>query len=319
MSTEAGQQPTASQEAPTENQGSRVPSEISSLSNYMARQQPSSGAGSSNESGGEGSPDTASAESQQGERSQYIPRERFDQVLNERNQLRQQTQQQPQPQPQQQQPQTPQLNTGMQPGFAPQAPQQQPGVGPTGMVGRQPQPQQRQQPNVPDFSDPQVQKEWRQKIQNNPVTGLREFVSLMIQAEGTPLLEQYQQQITSQLTPLQQTFAQQQLTQYHQQRSQQDPSFQQIAPQFTQLAQQAQQRGYTLTPDVMQAIEGIARSQAGLFNQPQPQQQQVPFSEQPGGTGSFGQKEPPQLTNQERAIAERFGMSPEEYVAQRGN
>jgi hypothetical protein len=280
-----------------------APGEISSLANFMARQKAASSAPEAQQSqAGEGTPNGA-ATSPQSNREQFIPRERFDEVLNERNQLRQQFQQYQQP---------PQQNFGQQPQFG-AVPQFQPqqAFSPTGMQGQQPQAPQVQ---APDFSDPKVQKEWRDKIANNPVTGLREFVSLMLQAEGGPLLEQFRQQITSQIAPIQQTFVQQQLQSYAQQRQAADPSFGQVAPTFNQLVSQAVQRGYSLTPQVLQAIEGIARAQSGMLTAPPPQAPRAPFTETPGGNGSFGESEGPSLSAQQRAVAERFGMSAQEYA-----
>lgn len=288
----------------TENQAPQAPTEISSLQRYMAARANSSNAP-------EGQPKPAATPPAQGEaasspdaREQFIPRSRFDEVLNERNQLRAQVQQ-PQLPPQG-------FQTGMQVPMQPQFQQPQ-AVGPTGMVGAQPQPA--RPANVPDFADPTVQKQWRDKIANNPVTGLREFVSLLIQAEGGPLLEQFRQQITQQISPIQQTFLQQQLNSYASQRSQADPTFTQVAPVFNQLVGQAAQRGMQLTPQVLQAIEGIARAQTGTFAG-QTQQRPVPFTETPGGTGNLGQAQQPALSPLERAMAERFGMTPAEYAAQ---
>lgn len=321
---ETGSQPATAPQPTTENQAAtRNAGEISSLANYMARRKDSSSSAPEQSKAGEGAPNAAATQPPQDNREQFIPRSRFDEVLNERNALRQQQQQAPQaPQAQQpqewQQPQqapAPQLNTGMQ--NVPQwQPPQQGFQSPTGMVGQQQAPQQAQRPaNVPDFSDANVQKEWRTKIANNPVTGLREFVSLLIQAEGAPLLEQFRQQITSQITPLQQSFVQQQLTSYTSHRQQSDPTFAQIAPAFNQLVAQAQQRGYQLTPQTLQAIEGIARSQSGHLYAPAPQAPQVPFTEAPGSSGSFGQPSEPTLTNEQLAMAKRFNMTPAEYAA----
>jgi len=264
----------------------------------MARQKDSSPSVQVQAPAGEGSPVTVATPATEN-REQFIPRERFDEVIAERNQLRLQAQQVPQFQPQAFQPQ--------------QAPQ---GFSPTGMVGNQP-PQQAPQPaaNVPNFDDPTVQKQWRDKIANNPVTGLREIVSLMIQTEGGPLLEQFRQQISSQITPIQQSFVQQQLTSYTSQRQQADPSFATtVAPRFNQLVTEAVNRGYNLTPQALQAIEGIARAQTGSFTQPQAPRQ-VPFTEAPGGAANFGQTEQVQLTPQQRAMADRFGMTYAEYAA----
>lgn len=302
MSTDTGFQPETAPQPQTENQAPGVGSgEISSLANFMARQKEASSAPEAQQpQAGEGSPNVA-ATAPQDNREQYIPRTRFDEVLNERNQLRQQVQ-------------APQQSFGQQPQFGAvpqfQAPQ---GFNPTGMVGQQPQPQ-RQQVNVPDFNDATIQKQWREKIANNPVTGLREFVSLLLQAEGGPLLEQFRQDIVSQIAPIQQTFVQQQLQSYTSQRQASDPGFAQVAPAFNQLVSQAAQRGYQLTPQVLSAIEGIARAQSGMLNSPPPQAPRAPFTESPGGTGGFGESAGPNLSPVQQMMAKRFGMTPDEYA-----
>jgi hypothetical protein len=291
----------------TENQAGRDTSEISSLANYMARMQDASSApAAAHEPTGVGSPNTAAPPQPQDGREQFIPRSRFDEVLAERNALRQQQMQVPQPgfAPQQQ------YQTGMQPMPYQQVQQ---GYSPTGMVGQVPQQQQAAQ--IPDFDNAKVQAEWRDKIVNNPVTGLRDLVKLMVMSEGAPFLEQFRQQIIGQLAPIQQTFVQSQLSTYANQRQQADPSFSQIAPVFNQLVGQAVQRGYGLTPQVLSAIEGIARAQAGMLS-PQQAPRQVPFSEAPGGAAGFGQQSAgPNLTQAQLAVAKRFNMTPAEYAA----
>ena len=215
----------------------------------------------------------------------------------------------------------PQPFTGMQ---GPQAGQhpgmqgQNPNVGVTGMANAPAQPQQGQT-ELPDFNDPSVIKEWREKIANNPVTGLRDFISVMIRAEGAPLLEQFRSQITSQLSPIQQQFVGQQINSYAQQRAQ-DPSFAAIQPVFQQLAQRAVQQGYQLTPQVLSTIEHIATLQAPQMGvqvpQPQAQQQHAPFTERPGSGGQgFPQQEQPTLSPEQKMMAQRFGMSPAQYAA----
>jgi hypothetical protein len=287
--------PASAPQPPTENQASPVPSEISSLASYMARQRDSSARPTEQPKAGEGTPPQAPTPPQD-QREQFIPRQRFDEVLTERNQLRQQVQQQYAPPPPPPQP------MGYQP---------PPGMTRTGMVGMQPQ----QQPSALDLSNPAVKAEWHKKIVNDPVSGLGEFIEQMLMARGQPMLEQFHQQIVSQLAPIQQSYVQQQLSSYQSQRSQADPSFGQVAPVFNQLVTQAVQRGYAMTPQVLQAIEGIARAQAGMLSAPPPPKQ-VPFTETPGAQG-LGQSAPPPptLTPQEQMVAQRFGMTADEYAA----
>jgi hypothetical protein len=309
LSTENGSQPATAPQPTTVTPGNPVAaSEISSLANYMARHRASSPESSVQSQAGEGSPAPAAAP-QSDNREQFIPRSRFDEVLAERNQLRSQLQQPQAPQPAPvPQPANFQPQFGAVPQFQPQ-----PGLNPTGMQGAQPP-----QPaaNVPNWDDPAVQKAWREKIANNPVTGLREFVELLGQATVSKQLEQFRQQVFSQLQPLQQTFVRQQLESYATQRNNADPTFQQVAPTFVNLVGQAMQRGYSITPQVLQAIEGIARAQTGLLTAPPPPPQ-VPFSETPGGTGSFGQAEAPTLSPMEKQVAQRFGMTDAEYAQYR--
>ena len=198
--------------------------------------------------------------------------------------------------------------TGMQavPQFAPQ---------PVTQSGMAQPPQQAPQPTAPDFNSQEVQKQWREKIANNPVTGLREFVSLLIQSEGAPLLQQFQQQILGQLAPIQQTFAGQQLQSYAASRAS-DPSWQQVQPTFQQLAREAISRGYQPTPEVLSVVETIARQQAGVpYYAPQPAAA-APFTERPGSGGAgFGAAQTPELTPQQRGVARQFGMTEQEYAA----
>jgi hypothetical protein len=285
--------------------------EISSLARYRAQQQKgSSPSAQPQTAGGEASPETGAAQAQPSDnREQFIPRHRFDEVNAQRNQYAQQLQAL---QAQLAMYQQAQGITGMQGqlGHFQQAPAQ-PTV--TGMANS-PQAQASQVPQIPDFNDPAVVREWRDRIANNPVTGLRDFVSLLIRAEGVPLLEQFRQQITSQLTPLQQTFVQQQLTSYAQSRAS-DPQFTAIQPIFNQLVQQAVQRGYQLTPQVLSTIEHIARVQAPQYGITLPASDQAPFTERPGSGGQgFPAPEMPQLTPMQEAMARRFGMTPAEYA-----
>ena len=239
-------------------------------------------------------------------REAFIPRQRFDDVLAERNALRQQLQS-----PQAFQPQGfPQPQFGPVPQFQP--PQ---GVSPTGMVGYQPTPPQQQaQPAAPDFNDLAVQKQWREKIAVNPITGMVEFFDALLTARGAPLLQQFQQYIMDQISPIQQSYVQQQLSSYVAHRQQSDPGFAQVVPTFNQLVGQAVQRGYPMNQQTLAAIEGIARAQAGFLS-PVPQAPRAPFTETPGGTGEFGQPSTPNLSPAQQAMAQRFGMSHSEYAA----
>lgn len=281
------------------------PTELSSLARYRAAQQASAPVAPVQQNAGNSAPTDGQTNSDGKARSEYIPRDRFDQVNQAKNEAeaelaryRQQA-----------------ALTGMQ--VYPQN-QQVPAqvVSPTGMAN--PQPQQVSQPGqqIPDFNDPAVRKIWQDKIANNPITGLREFVSLLIQSEGAPLLQQFQQQIMGSIAPIQQTFVSQQLSAYASSRAS-DPNWTQIQPSFNALAQEAINRGYSPTPEVLSVVEAIARQQVGIpaFSAPQPAAPPVPFSERPGsGGGNFGEAPTPALTPRERFVAQQFGMTEKEYA-----
>ena len=286
--------------------------DISALAAYRAQRQAASSAPvQQSVEGGDTRPDAGEQSQAQPQREPYIPRDRFDEVVNERNQLREQFQRMQQSQafgvPQQPQ----------QPQYPMQQPQFQPQVGPTGMVQGQQAPQQ-SQPNAPDFNDPKVQKEWREKIANNPVTGLREFTEHIINSYGAPLVNQAVQSIYQQLQPLQRAFIQQQIQSYSQQR-QSDPEFSAAQPIFTNLVQMAQARGIdTTNPQVLGTIEYMAKQQARQMGYVPPQEQQAPpFTERPGNSGAtLGKPQTPALTPQQQAMARTFGMSDSEYAQQ---
>lgn len=296
---ETSTQPTA----PVQNQpetGTPAPStEISSLARMRAAQQASAPAATGPDAG-QAVPNGQSQNAQQ--RSEYIPRERFDQV-NER--LRQAEAQLA----------ARNVHTGMQP-VAQVAPQR---TTMTGMV----QPTQGQaiadSPQVQGLlarlGDKQVQEEWRKKIANSPVTGLAEFVQFAIQTEGAALLQQYLAPLHAQLAPLQQTFIGQQLSAYAAQRES-DPTWQQVAPTFYQLASRAAQQGQALNGQVLSVVEAVARQSLGLpvFGAPAPAP--APFTERPGSGGqNFGSQPAPRLTSEQEAMARKFGMTAQEYAA----
>jgi len=258
------------------------------------------------EADGQPQPDVGQQAPQEPQREPYIPRDRFDEVLRQRDTLQSQVAQFQQYLQQSQQNQ----------------PQQ---VGPTGMVQPQQQalsPQQTEQ--VQSFldqvtKDPTARQEWQKKIANGGVPALAEFVIKAIEDRGRPLLEEYTRSINDRISPLQRSFLQQQLSTYASQRST-DPEFQVARPIFDQLANTAAQRGYDVTnPQVLNTIEFLAKQQARQ-NQPYnpaPQQapQVTPFSERPGNAGQgLPRPQAPQLTPQQRAMAERFNMTPEQYA-----
>lgn len=168
-------------------------------------------------------------------------------------------------------------------------------------------------PTLPDFNDPAVKKQWSDRIYKDPVGGLTALVETLIEARGTPLLQQFQQQITAQLTPLQQQFLQSQLGAYEQ-RAASDPTFHTIRPTFDSLVREAVNRNIPLTEQTLRAIEGIARAQHNLpFGTPATPPAPAPFTERPGGQG-MTQRPQTHLTQTEREYAGLFKMSDEEYA-----
>lgn len=306
------------QAAPAENQPVNdqptqpAPSgEISSLARLRAAQAQRDSA-PAQQSAPAGQPTPSGNEAPQPQRSEYIPRERFDQV-NARLQAAEARLA------------ALQQGYGHPPtGMAPVAPQQPQHVTQSGMVGAAPQPSGQAVANSAQVQrlldqltqDKGKQEEWKKKIAANPVTGLAEFVTHAIQTEGAALLQQALAPIIAQVQPLQQAYLGQQLDAYAAQR-QSDPTWQQVAPRFYALAQQAQAAGYPTTPQALAVVEAVARQQAGLpiFGAPAAPTP-PPFTERPGSGGQslVGSNPAPQLTPQEQAIAKYFKMTPEEYV-----
>jgi hypothetical protein len=298
-------------EPQTEKRNPQLP-EISALKQFRERE-----ASSANAQGQarEGQP----AQEGAAEREGFIPRERFDQV-NQRMQTAEQQSQQMQAMLQQ---------FMMQQQQAQRAPTQHPG----GMMNTAPAQQAPSGPSLPDFNDPQVAKEWQNKIANG---GVKELVGLMrqvVEVTGQPLLQQFQQQIQNQLSPLQRSFIAQTGDNYSRERSTQDPSFQQVKPYFDRYLQEAVTRnpGIQLNPDTLSTIEHVARiqqrqdaAQFGGFNpyamgqfgqQVQQYQQPAPFTERPGAAANLGQqRQTVSLTPQQRQAARGFGMTDEQYA-----
>lgn len=298
--------------------GQPAPGEISSLARIRAAQAKQESAPAPVVASNAGEPTPTSGQATvNNQRSEYIPRERFDQVntrLQQAEAYIQQMQSQGGMRPVQQQA-APQLSMGGQ--VLPQTTQAQQNA-----QVAQSQPVQNLLAQVADKGE---QDRWRRKITENPVTGLAEFISHAIQVEGGPLLQQaisqVQQQFTQMLAPIQQTFIQQRLQTYTSQRES-DPTWNQVAPAFNALAMQAAARGYNVSdPATLSVIEAVARQQVGLpvFQAPQPPAQ-APFTERPGSSGQgFGQAQTPQLTPLELQMAARFNMTPAEYAQSKAN
>jgi len=315
-------------EAPqTENTGQapapKVKTDISALRNYREaeakRQESATSADSGRpENGGGGGPTdaTRNQDQQSDDREQAIPRDRFDQVNQQKNQYKQQLEQM------QTYMQQLQGSQGM------QQPQQQPQIGQTGMMHTPPTQQQQVPQPTPQqqdaitalLADPDKKKEWQRKIGKDPMGGIVELIDMAIQSRGTPLLERYANQLQEQIAPLKQNYFQQQINSYEQQRAN-DPDFQAIQPVVREMAQRASQMGYDLSnPQTMQTVEFVARQaaqQRGTFNpqQNQMQPQPAPFSERPGNSGQQPRASGPQLSAEQLKYAKRFGQTPEQYAA----
>lgn len=280
------------------------PTQISALNRY--REQGSSSASSAQNDGqpkdGESSANTGSDG-----REQFIPRSRFDQVNEQRNQFQQEAAQAQQ-----------QLIALQQ-----QMLQQQMQPNPTGMVGAPPAPQ------APAFNpnDPEFQERWRKRLADNPIQGMAEFMQEFLQHTGTPMIEQLRSEIMGQVQPLRDGYVSQQVQQYAQQRAAQDPSFQQVAPHLQQVVSQAlsQRPDLQLNGQTLQVLEQIARVNAsqqqfglqpgyGMQTPVAPIAPTAPFTERPGQPqANTGPQDAP-ITPEIRAMAARFRMDPQQYA-----
>lgn len=236
-----------------------------------------------------------------GQRSEYIPRDRFDEVNSRRiaaeaqlAQLTQMTQAQAQRASQ-------------------------------GNAGQFSQPQGQAVANSPQVrnfletvSSKEEKEKWRNKILNQPVEGIAELVQYAIQTEGGALLQQHLAAIQSSLAPIQQSFQQQQLAQVGQYANQRaaDPNsaWAQVQPVFNQLVQVATERGYTINPQSLQVIESVARTQVGLPAWGAPVPANAPFSERPSQGPSAPQQPQLQLTPEMKKIAALSGVDEATYA-----
>jgi len=178
-----------------------------------------------------------------------------------------------------------------------------------------------QSPQVQNFlaslSNKEEQEKWRQKIVNQPVTGIAELIQHAIQTEGAALLQQQLQQLQSSLAPMQSFYQQQQaqaVGNYAKQRAT-DPNWTAVEPVFNQLVQQAQQGGYQLTQQNLQVIESVARTKVGIPMWGQAPSQPAPFTERPAGQSNFhSANQPVQLTAEQKNAARLFGLDEATYA-----
>lgn len=232
---------------------------------------------------------------QETQRSEYIPRDRFDEVNTRRIQAEAQLQQLQQQFTQAQMAAAARANSG----YAPQQqPQQVPQVA---------------QDFLASISSKEEQEKWRQKIINQPVTGIAELIQAAIQSEGGKLLNQ----INATLSPVQQHYLQQQemaIQQYAQKRAT-SPEWGAISNTFAQLARTAMKQGYSINPQSLEVVESVARIQHGIPAYGSAPVQQAPFTERPGAGQNSYQQPAAVLSDEQRRYARMFGMSEQQYAA----
>ena len=280
--------------APTETGANPTPTQFSDLARNRAQYQGASqGTGTQSDSG------RAVPNSQDSQRSEYIPRERFDEVNSKKNAAESELQALRQQITQAQMLAAARANAGQ---YNPQ-PQQQPHA---------------TQAQVQDFlasiSSKEEQEKWRTKIMNQPVVGIAELIQEAIRSESGKLLNQ----INATLAPVQQSYLQQQgqsIQAYAQKRAT-SPEWGAISGTFAQLAQTAAQRGYALTPQSLEVIESVARAQHGIPMFGGAPAAQPPFTERPGSAQPLhAPQQTPVLTAEQKKYAQMFGMSEQQYAA----
>lgn len=241
------------------------------------------------------------------ERSEYIPRERFDQVNSNLQQAAaQNTELQNQVRALQQQ-----LLIGQ----TAQTPYSQQAASLSGMV--QP-PQQEQAPAldisqlVPGLSEADNNK-WKEKITKEGPKAIQEMVMEFI----SPLANQLHNSVQTSVQPLQAAYVDQQRTAYEQSRAN-DPAFSTIQPYFRSVLNQVlgARPNLQLNSPTLQLIESVAKQQAAANGVSALPQQQLPYSESPGAARqeSVGNSATVSLTQEQQRTARGFGMTDEQYL-----
>ena len=235
------------------------------------------------------------------QRSQYIPRDRFDQVnsqLQASNARALEAEQQ--------------LNAIQQQLlFNQQAPQQQ-WIPPTGQVPVQQQAPQQNNFDLAQYAQnmsDEESEEWQQKIIDKGPRGMAEFFMHMLQ----PLAQQVYSDMNSTVAPFQQQYVQNSIEAYESA----EPNFNQMKTRFDAAVRQvAQYRpNLQLTPQVLAMVEQgvkIDMQRNGLLPL---EDATIPYSESPG-TGTPTQLQPPaqQLSNMELRVASGMGLTPKQYL-----
>lgn len=220
--------------------------------------------------------------------------------------------------------------------------QQQPqpqNLAPGGMAQPQQAPAQTQDA-PPDWSNPAVKKQWREKLVSDPVSTMVEMVQQLQRQGESTLAQQVQEQLQQYVAPIQQHVVGQAAQQYIQQRANEDQGFQTVTPYFNYFLDYAlsQRPDLPLNQQTFSTIEQVARIQAQqdaqAYGWAQPQQgyqqqipqgpqqynqgygQQPPYQERPGASAGFQ----PQATRQYQIspeinrLAQMSGLSPQEYA-----
>ena len=228
---------------------------------------------------------------EQGERSDSIPRPRFDGVLAERNQLRQDREY------------LMAQNEQLMQMAAANQPQPGPQDGP-------PQPQ-RVVP--PDFNDPEVGTAWSEKFGRDPLGTMAELSRVTADSRVQEFESTQVQAMGSQLAAIKQDLAQRHLDDHYKTRGN-DQVFSAIRPVFDRMVQHVHTAGqHEINPDSLRAIEVMALAEASRSGIEIPASS-LPFTESPGSATGLQGRTAGALTPGEARVAQRFGISEADYA-----
>lgn len=172
-----------------------------------------------------------------------------------------------------------------------------------------------------NLKDPKFQEQWKKKLIDNPAQTIDETIIAYLNQYATPLAQQLEQRVLSQVRPLYQSQFDTARSTYEAQRTAADPSFETIKPLFDQYTQAVIQQNPSAQLDqrTLFLIEQAARLDAQSQGMPvaqTPTQTPSFFSESPGSNHQARGAEPkPQMTDAEAVIARQMGITPERWLA----
>jgi hypothetical protein len=159
-----------------------------------------------------------------------------------------------------------------------------------------------------DLNNPEVLKEWQEKIANGGVKELASFFTTL----AAPVINQLRQESLGYVEPLRQNYIGQQVDAF----VKSNPDAAPVAQQLRQAVQfiATNRPNVPINPQTLGMLAYAVKGYNAQYGQAQTPQQPLPYSERPGSPVRQQNPQVVQLNPEQQRIARMYGMTNEEYA-----